>query len=605
MENAKSIQIKAYANADSTTVVWRTEQAIPGCLGFALHRRSDGGGNEVVIENRIGFQGDSGAAPGEHQSSDIWPIQRMIWSDYSAEAAGQVQYRVVAKIGKPGALKDGVASDWCAAVEVGTGKTDGFKAYFNRGIVPSQYMARTAQAITHGKPQDIEKPGNPLREELGGVLLTALTGLMKQSNANGETIYAALYELNDVELIGALKAFGKRGHLLLGSGAYGNKKGKKVTDENADVRKALKASHTIAVYDRLVTNPHFAHNKFVVFCDKHQQPVRVWTGSTNWTVTGLCTQVNNGILVESPELARAYLTRWQALMQAKNAYPPSLAQQGSKPAHVVVGTAKAPATAWNVPCNQLVDLADARRLIQGARQGVLFLFFNPGPKGTLLNDILALNQENLYIHGVVNADPGGGKAPILSLHEHGDRIDADPEVTLPANINEYLSPWFKNEPGGPMVMIHSKVVVIDPFGAHPVVMTGSHNLGPKASMKNDDNLLIIENAPGLAQEYAVNIMGVFDHYKFRQNHHVSAKSAKPKKGAANAAKWGGLQSDPSWQDAYLQPAHQRELAFWFGEFHPSVPGKGTAHILQHGHPVHAADGTAHRGKTRKVAKKRA
>ncbi|GGA38649.1 hypothetical protein GCM10010981_29870 [Dyella nitratireducens] len=603
MGNSMSIQIRAYANADSSTVVWRVDKPIAGCLGFALHRRSAGGGNDVVIENRIGFQGDPQAAPGEHKSSDVWPIQRMIWSDYTAAGAGKVQYRVVAKIGKPNALKDGVASDWCDAVEVGTGKTDGFKAYFNRGIVPAQYMARTGQAITHGKPQDIEKPGNPVREELGGVLLSALTGLLKESNANGETIYAALYELNDVELIDGLEAFGKRGHLLLGSGAYNTKK--KITDENAKVRKDLKSSKKIAVYDRLVTSPHFAHNKFVVFCDKHQQPVRVWTGSTNWTVTGLCTQVNNGILVESPELANAYLARWQALVQAKNAYPPSLAQQGSTPAHATVGASKAPTTAWNVPCEKLVDLADARRLIQGARQGVLFLFFNPGKKGTLLNDILALNQDNLYIHGVVNQDPGGKKAPLLTLHEHGDKIDADPEATLPTNINQYLSPWFDKDPPGPMVMIHSKVVVVDPFGSHPVVMTGSHNMGPKASQENDDNLLIIENAPGLAQEYAVNIMGVFDHYKFRQQHHVSATAAKAKSGSPKASKWGGLQSDPSWQDAYFEAAHQRELAFWFGEFRSATPGTATARMLQHGHAAHTTGSASHRGKTGKAVKKRA
>ena len=40
-------------------------------------------------------------------------------------------------------------------------------------------------------------------------------------------------------------------------------------------------------------------------------------------------------------------------------------------------------------------------------------------------------------------------------------------------------------------MVHSKVVLIDPFGNHPVLMTGSHNLGPKASGTNDENLLII------------------------------------------------------------------------------------------------------------------
>src|ERR1700693_3230496 len=74
-------------------------------------------------------------------------------------------------------------------------------------------------------------------------------------------------------------------------------------------------------------------------------------------------------------------------------------------------------------------------------------------------------------------------------------------------------------------MIHSKVVVVDPFGAKPVVMTGSHNLGPKASGKNDDNLVIIEDAPGLAAAYAVNILGIYDQYKWRYNTLVASKQA--------------------------------------------------------------------------------
>jgi phosphatidylserine/phosphatidylglycerophosphate/cardiolipin synthase-like enzyme len=64
-------------------------------------------------------------------------------------------------------------------------------------------------------------------------------------------------------------------------------------------------------------------------------------------------------------------------------------------------------------------------------------------------------------------------------------------------------------------MVHSKVVVVDPFSETPIVITGSHNLGPKASTTNDDNMAIIENAPGLACTYAVNI--VFFTPKFSQS----------------------------------------------------------------------------------------
>lgn len=64
-------------------------------------------------------------------------------------------------------------------------------------------------------------------------------------------------------------------------------------------------------------------------------------------------------------------------------------------------------------------------------------------------------------------------------------------------------------------MVHSKVVLVDPFGAHPVLLTGSHNLGPKASTTNDENLLIIRDAPCLAAVYAANIMAIYNQYRWR------------------------------------------------------------------------------------------
>jgi phosphatidylserine/phosphatidylglycerophosphate/cardiolipin synthase-like enzyme len=317
----------------------------------------------------------------------------------------------------------------------------------------------------------------------------------------------------------------------------------------------------------LVKAPHFAHNKFVVMCDAQGHPQRLWTGSTNWTVTGLCTQVNNGLLVDDPVIAADYLVRWKALKDAGSDYPPSLAADGSKPSESAVGSAHI--TAWNAPVLNLVDLADARKIIQGARQGVLFLMFNPGPAGTLLNDILALSEQNLFVHGVVNADPGGKSKPLLTLHDRGTPIDADPEVVLPSEIGDTMKGWFGKEFRYNMVMIHSKVVVVDPFGAHPVVMTGSHNLGPKASGKNDDNLMIVENAPGLAAEYAVNLLGVYGHYKSRYNQKVAASGSAAQKKKSNT--WRGLEDNDTWQDGYYQEAKLREINFWFGMLAPEAP----------------------------------
>jgi len=316
----------------------------------------------------------------------------------------------------------------------------------------------------------------------------------------------------------------------------------------------------VNVYDRLVKSPHFAHNKIVVFCDKDGKPATLWTGSTNWTVTGLCTQVNNGILIESADVAAAYLARWKKLKNAGNEYPAGLIQDGGNACDAKIGPVKI--TAWNDPCPKTVDLNDATKYIKAAKDGVLFLMFNPGDKMTLLNAILDLNSSKLFVQGVVNQDPGGKKAPLLQPIHKGMPLPPLPlKAILPRSLSNSGN-WFSKEFQFNMVMIHSKVVVVDPFGKNPIVMTGSSNMGPKASGKNDDNLVIIQGASGLAAEYAVNIMGVYGHYKWLYN-----QSLKNQLGQAKAAKtapqYDGNADDDQWQKGYLSPGpSQREIAFW-------------------------------------------
>lgn len=185
----------------------------------------------------------------------------------------------------------------------------------------------------------------------------------------------------------------------------------------------------------------------------------------------------------------------------------------SQPRSVTVGDR--PVSVWFAPVQKQVDLAQAQKLIQGAKEGVLFLIFDPGPKGTLLNDILGLDPDKLYIHGVVNEDPGGKKNPVIKLVHRGHLVEAPAEVALPAAIDDRLKYWLPEMKQFSIVIVHSKLIVVDPFGDHPVVMTGSHNMGPKASSSNDDNLVIVEHDPVVAFQYAVNVMTVYNQYRWR------------------------------------------------------------------------------------------
>lgn len=45
-------------------------------------------------------------------------------------------------------------------------------------------------------------------------------------------------------------------------------------------------------------------------------------------------------------------------------------------------------------------------------------------------------------------------------------------------VNNY---WQSETIGLGVVRLHSKIILVDPFGTHPIVMAGSHNLGPRAA----------------------------------------------------------------------------------------------------------------------------
>jgi phosphatidylserine/phosphatidylglycerophosphate/cardiolipin synthase-like enzyme len=166
------------------------------------------------------------------------------------------------------------------------------------------------------------------------------------------------------------------------------------------------------------------------------------------------------------------------------------------------------------------------------------------------------------VHGILNQDPeAGSKDPALvNLIHRGQLDEADPDIVLPSKVDSRFAAWEKEIDRLSLVMIHSKVVVLDPFGSKPVVMTGSHNLGPRASGKNDDNLNLIAGVPQLAAAYATHIISVYNAYRWR---YVRSKAAKKA-----GKEWEGPEDGKAWQDSYYKgadaTAKQRELSFWLG-----------------------------------------
>ena len=89
-------------------------------------------------------------------------------------------------------------------------------------------------------------------------------------------------------------------------------------------------------------------------------------------------------------------------------------------------------------------------------------------------------------------------------------------------------------PSPPGHEIHDKFVVCGLNGGDPVVYCGSSNLASGGEAENGDNLLAIHDAD-VATTFAIEALGLVDHYSFLDRM-ADPKKTAPKKKAGAAVK---------------------------------------------------------------------
>lgn len=494
----------------------------------------------------------------------------------------RARYRVapVVELDSHRGIEVGLRSDWTPWVDLSTATADGFSVSFNRGLVISQFMSRylsdlrrregldtTEQALASFK-RSLENHETPIRQFLSGVLRTSMLDLLGAAEKQKRDVYAALYELEDSELVGALVALGRRAHVVLANGSITQKKGEKAEvarkrDQNKSARQALRDAG-VEVFDRFLSPGALGHNKFLVVTDGQAKASTVWTGSTNWTRTGLCTQINNGILVNDRKIAGEYMAHWQRLADAGSAFPKALTDANKSAKSVKVK--KSACEVWFTRSPGGGDLKAIDAVIAGAKEAILFLMFQPGGAGVLKTiRTVRSKAKTLYVKGVVStlpSDSGSTDDPdSANVEVMGDglrrRVDLD--IVQPQGIKTPFAGWAANVTRDQFLknvgfaIVHSKLIVVDPF-TNPVVVTGSHNFSSAASGKNDENFLIVRGNGTLAREYAAHILGVYQHYRW-----LTYVNDKQKKGEDPR---GSLNESDSWQTWHLRGAAKREIEFW-------------------------------------------
>jgi phosphatidylserine/phosphatidylglycerophosphate/cardiolipin synthase-like enzyme len=569
----RSSKAVAIANNDVAIIAWNYNQKIENCLGFAVYR-IDSQSKKIALPAWVGFKTENNKE-WQPKTTEQWPIQKFVWRDLTADGGKSYQYQIVPMVGKPDDLKpreDLALTSPTISLRPDCG--DNIFAYFNRGILSTQSLVHNLPQNGTGTPDyktllgRIDQPGDPLRKSLAGDMLTALPLLLERAIKDGGECFCALYELTDTEMEHLLLT-SPSVHIILSNTGD-------TDDENRPARQALHEAN-IDITDRMLSTQHIGHNKFAVYVDANGTPQAVLTGSTNWTYTGLCAQSNNSIIIESSELAKFYYDYWNKLKDDDSKQAIDFRNGNMQGHNMKLGNKNTNLNLWFSPNTREkskpaknpktpADMDEVFTIMTGAKEAILFLAFQPGQPSIVGEaGTCQSNNPDLFIRGAVT-DPNAVQEYSTSLFHRSalpddpDNVSVRPEsgesVVSAAAINDQFAFWqkelLKSSPGAHAI-IHDKIVVVDPFSPNCVVITGSHNLGYRASYNNDENLVIIRGNRILAQAYTAHIMDVYDHYRFRYHIQQHAQDA-----------FNGLETDDNWQDKYfdVNSDTRKEIEFW-------------------------------------------
>ncbi|WP_022724339.1 phospholipase D-like domain-containing protein, partial [Rhodopseudomonas sp. B29] len=303
----------------------------------------------------------------------------------------------------------------------------------------------------------------------------------------------------------------------------------------------------------------------IVVRSKGNHPLKAWTGSTNWTPSGLCTQVNNGLLIKNADVAQLYLTQWELLRDAGGDFGPELMKANADSPKSIDGV-----DVWFTRVRNKskkntglgIDIQGLIDLVSQAKSMVLYVMFQPGPEplGTIVS-----RAGEVYTRGVVSTVIGSNIEKFSARGVDINTREYRTSLIQPEGIKNSFASWVAEVtraqfltrdryPGIGHAITHSKMIVIDPFSDDCRVVTGSHNFSGAASEQNDDNFVVVRGDRALAEAYSVACLSTYEHYAWRAYVKDSQEAGRPI--------WSHLSDDPAWQSRYLTTRRKDHLDHW-------------------------------------------
>jgi hypothetical protein len=304
---------------------------------------------------------------------------------------------------------------------------------------------------------------------------------------------------------------------------------------------------------------NFAHNKVFVVSNK-SGPLKVLTGSTNFSVTGLYVNSNHVIIFNDPVVAKTYADVFEESWKDEVKRPAYLKSKLAS-ATASFSSAQTPKTTITFSPHETAfatTILDdvVKRIKQEGRKSkstgsVLFAVMQinkgGGPVYPALNTLH--NDQNIFSYGISDSPKGIALFPIGK--KTGVLVTGKP-------VNTQLPPPFNQVPNvGLGHQVHHKFVVCGFNGDDPVVFCGSSNMALGGEENNGDNLLAIRDGD-VATAFAIEALSLVDHFDFLDRVSKGPKAKKSKKPPAlkqNAAAEAGwfLSTDDKWTSKFFDP----------------------------------------------------
>lgn len=527
------IHVKTYTGSNAVLLAMNvSEERRKGLLGFAIEREQVSNGKRQWLQGLLHFPGVS-REPGEPTSTQVAPIQRFRWSDYTVRAGEKYRYVVHGVYGTPDRLR----LDQGPSILVHPQPVLGGKqiVQFNRAAAASQAFSRAFRDVDRameearraGTLAEYQLPPRALKWLSDGLLEQILAFLARATDGTW-ALDIAIYEYELEAIAKAVEAAHQRGVKV--RVVYHAKRGDKQTTINEDHLRGIPEE-----LKRPRVTSHICHHKFIVLSrlgkEGVRQPVAVLCGSANFTENGVYRQANVVHILDRKEIATEY---WALFEQLFRGATPGETRRFIT-AHDPIDLNPSIFAGFS-PRATPEDLQAFISLIQGARRDVLFCTtFNLDDD--VENALIGAPHDQVLRYGLENT-----RSRITGFH-----ADRTASFVATAMLREGLEGFLRESTRGQRgnILVHTKAILVDFTSENPIVISGSHNYSKAASQGNDENYLILRADPDVADAYGCELLRIYDHYRFRfrVTQPARARNGKP----------FALDPTDQWTEDYFRP----------------------------------------------------